>query len=63
MTHSLQHTVWLRAVADEARVDLAIVVIVFTLFGSLIALVPSLVSEIIKHRIIGTGAALREIDQ
>jgi hypothetical protein len=50
MTYSLpQQTVWLRAVANEARLDVGIVVIVSLLFGSLAALVPSVVFSTIKH--------------
>jgi len=52
MPHSLpQQTVWRRAVADEARLDAAIVVTVFLLLGALLGSVGTILSAIIKERL------------
>jgi hypothetical protein len=60
MTHSLpQQTFWLRAVADEARRDLAVVVTVFLLLGALLGLAGSLMSTFIKDCVSVVGRRQR----
>jgi hypothetical protein len=60
MTHSLpQQTFWLRAVAREARLALAIVVTVFLLLGALLELAGSLMSTFIRDCVSVVGRRQR----
>jgi hypothetical protein len=58
-----QKTSWLRTVADEARLNIAIVVIVVLLLGALLGLVGTLLSSIIKDRMPVVGRLQRPATQ